>query len=218
MPSLLRSSKTSFRSNEARAIVLLKPAAEHLEAYVAALKRGWSPDNVRDETRIEQLAQIASEPQAFLDSLDDREAKSGPIRLADGSFVPRLPGFRRWIWDGDFAGTIGLRWQPGTSALPPWCLGHIGYGVVGWKRGRGYATAALRLVLPQARREGLAYVELTTEADNIPSQRVILANGGVCVGRFEKSTAHGDLAGLRFRIDLGKGEAGGTAQKRSPCV
>jgi predicted acetyltransferase len=191
---------------------------EHLDAYVVALKRGWSPDNVRDETRIEQLAQIASDPQAFLDSLDDREAKSGPIRLADGSFVPRLPGFRRWIWDGDFAGVIGLRWQPCTSALPAWCLGHIGYGVVAWKRGRGYATAALRLMLPQARREGLTYVELTTEADNIPSQRVILANGGVCVGSFEKSTAHGDLAGLRFRIDLAGGEAGGTAQKRSPCA
>lgn len=151
---------------------------------------------------MEHLRQIASDPQAFLDSLDDREARSGPIRLADGSIVARLPGFRRWMWDGDFAGTIGLRWQPGTSTLPPWCLGHIGYGVVPWKRGRGYATEALRLILPEARREGLSYVELTTEADNVASQRVILANGGVFAGKFEKSTAHGDLEGYRFRIDL----------------
>jgi predicted acetyltransferase len=182
------------------------------------LERGWSPDNVREETRIEQLHLIASDPQAFLSSLDDREAKSGPIRLADGSFVARLPGFRRWMWDGDFAGTIGLRWQPGTSALPPWCLGHIGYGVVPWKRRRGYATAALRLILPVARSEGLVYVELTTEEENVPSQRVILANGGVCVGGFEKSTVHGDLAGLRFRIDLAGEEPAEAAQKRSPCV
>jgi predicted acetyltransferase len=197
---------------------LVKPSAEHLESYVAALKRGWSPDNLRDETRIEQLHRIASDPQAFLSALDDREGKSGPIRLADGSFVPRLPGFKRWMWDGDFAGTIGLRWQPGTSALPPWCLGHIGYGVVPWKRRRGYATAALRLILPEARDQGLLYVELTTEEENVASQRVILANGGVCVGRFEKSTAHGDLAGLRFCIDLTKGEAADATQKRSPCA
>jgi predicted acetyltransferase len=182
------------------------------------LKRGWSPDNLRDETRTEHLRLIASDAHAFLSSLEDREAKSGPIRLADGSNVARLPGFRRWMWDGDFAGTIGLRWQPGTSALPPWCLGHIGYGVVPWKRRRGYATAALRLILPEARDEGLLYVELTTEEENVPSQRVILANGGVCVGRFEKSTKHGDLAGLRFRIDLNGGQAADAAQKRSPCV
>ncbi|HLY01028.1 MAG TPA: GNAT family N-acetyltransferase [Candidatus Cybelea sp.] len=162
---------------------------------------------MRDETRIEQLHLIASDPQAFLSSLDDRQARGG-----------RLPGIRRWMWDGDFAGTIGLRWQPGTSALPPGSLGHIGYGVVPWKRGRGYATAALRLILPEARNEGLLYVELTTEEENVPSQRVILANGGVCVGRFEKSTVHGDLAGLRFRIDLSEGEAVDAAQKQSPCV
>jgi predicted acetyltransferase len=152
-----------------------------------------------------------------LKSLEDREAKTGPIRLADGSFVARLPGFRRWMWDGGFAGTIGLRWQPGTSALPRWCLGHIGYGVVPWKRGRGYATAALRLILPEARSEGLVYVELTTEEENLASQRVILANGGVCVGRFEKSTAHGDLSGLRFRINLSEGARADAAQKRSSC-
>jgi predicted acetyltransferase len=40
------------------------------------------------------------------------------------------------MWDGDFAGAINLRWQPGTAELPPHCLGHIGYGVVPWKRGR----------------------------------------------------------------------------------
>jgi predicted acetyltransferase len=53
-----------------------------------------------------------------------------------------------------------------------------------------------------ARAEGLAYVELTTQVDNIPSQRVIEANGGVVVERFYKSEAHGGAESLRFRIPL----------------
>src|SRR2546430_6881442 len=35
--------------------------------------------------------------------------------LPDGSVVPRLPGYRKWIWDGEFCGVIGFRWQPGRS-------------------------------------------------------------------------------------------------------
>jgi predicted acetyltransferase len=92
----------------------------------------------------------------------DREAAGPPVTLPDGTAAARLPGFRRWIWDGDFAGVIGLRWQPGTEALPQYVLGHIGFSVVPWKRRRGYATRALALLLDDARREGLQYVELTT--------------------------------------------------------
>ena len=92
----------------------------------------------------------------------------------------------RWLWDGEFCGQIGFRWQPGTEALPPHCLGHIGYAVVPWKRQRGYATRALALLLPEVRKEGLAYVELTTDPDNLPSQKVITGNGGVLVERFAK--------------------------------
>ena len=80
------------------------------------------------------LARIAEDRAAFVASLDDREAKGGPIAMPDGSRLPRIPGYQRWMWDGEFCGQIGFRWQPGTSALPAYCLGHIGYGVVAWKR------------------------------------------------------------------------------------
>ena len=81
-------------------------------------------------------------------------------------------------------------------------LGHIGYAVVPWKRGRGYATRALALLLPQARKEGLRFVHLTTDPDNIPSQKVITSNGGVLVKRFTKEAAYGEADALLFRIDL----------------
>lgn len=183
-------------------ITLVEPTRELLKAYASALQLGWSPDNERDETRFEELADIESDPKSFLMRMDDREARAGPIRLPDGSLAARLPGFRRWIWDGDFAGSIGLRWQPGTAELPPWCLGHIGYAVVPWRRRLGYATAALALMLPEARKEGLPYVEITTDIDNIASQRVILANGGTLVERFDSGRAYGNAEKLRYRIDL----------------
>jgi predicted acetyltransferase len=89
-----------------------------------------------------------------------------------------------------------------TSALPPHVLGHVGYAVVPWKRGLGYATRALALVLPEARVEGLEYVDLTTDPSNLPSQRVITANGGLLVERFEKPAQLGGDESLRFRIHL----------------
>jgi predicted acetyltransferase len=174
-----------------------------LQQYVDALKRGWSPDNVRGRaTADEQLFRIAEDPTAFLASQDDREGRGPPVKLPDGSEVKRLPGLYRWIWDGEFCGTVGFRWQPGTPDLPPHVLGHMGYGVVPWKQGRGYAARALGLMLPEARALGLPYVELTTDPDNIASQKVILANGGVLVERFAKPAAYGEAEGLRYRIAL----------------
>ena len=180
---------------------LVRPAPEYLSSYVAALERGWSPDNVRGAiTAREELAKIETDAAAFLASLDDREAKGPSVTLPDGSVVARLPGYRRWLWDGEFAGSIGFWWQPGTTALPPHCLGHIGYAVVPWKQRRGYATRALQALLIEAKMEGLPYVEITADIENIASQRVILRNGGTLVEQFTKPLQHGGTQGLRYRI------------------
>jgi predicted acetyltransferase len=180
---------------------LVWPSAEYLPSYIAALERGWSPDNIRGPAvALEQLAHIAADANAFLASLVDREAAGDPITLPDGTNVPRLPGFRRWMWDGEFCGSIGFRWQRGTEALPPHCLGHIGYAVVPWKQRRGYATRALGEMLREAKAEGLHYVEITTQPDNVPSQRVITANGGVLVEEFVTPPSLGSTRELRYRI------------------
>lgn len=104
--------------------------------------------------------------------------------------------------DGEFCGSIGLRWVKGTEELPPHVLGHIGYSVVLGKRGRGYATQALKAILPEARALGLRWVTLTTDADNLVSQRVIASAGGLLVEHFVKPVAFGVKDGLRYRIDL----------------
>ena len=185
------------------AVELRVPAVDLLPGFTDALHRGWSRDNIGGaRTAAADLLKIASNPAAFVASLDDVEARGGPIELPDGSKAQRLPGYNRWIWDDGFCGSIGFRWQPGTSDLPPHVFGHIGYAVPEWKRGQGYATAAVALLLPAARAVGLTHVDLTTDPDNIPSQKVITNNGGVFVEEFEMPPAYGEGVKLRYRIAL----------------
>ncbi len=98
---------------------LVRPEFQHLASYVEALQQGWSADTIRGEVAArEELELIAHNARRFLASLDDPEARGGPITLPDGSLALRLPGFRRWMWDGELCGSIGFRWQKGTPELP----------------------------------------------------------------------------------------------------
>jgi predicted acetyltransferase len=181
---------------------LVRPSRDHLDGFVDALRRGWSPSSESDVSGV-LLAEVADDADAFLAGLDDRDPQGRTVTLPDGTVVPRIPGFSRWMWDGEFCGSIGARWQPGTTDLPPTCLGHIGYGVVPWKQRRGCATRALALLLDELRTEtDLPWVELTTDPDNLASQKVMTANGAVLVERFDKGAAYGHGECLRFRVPL----------------
>jgi predicted acetyltransferase len=181
---------------------LVWPDEEYLASYMAALERGWSPNSTRPEASEEELARIGEDRALFIAEQVDREAKAPPVPMPDGSLRPRIPGYRKWMWHGEFCGVIGLRWVDGTTALPAYVLGHIGFSVVPWKRQQGYATRALALILPEAKAEGLPFVELTTDLNNVISQRVITSNGGRLVEHFTKPAIYGGGEGLRFRIDL----------------
>ncbi len=186
------------------------PTLELLPVYAAALERGWTPDNVRGlVANRESLARIAQDPEGFIALTDNRQGGGPLVTLPDGSQVPRVPSLQRWIWDADddgaagFVGLISLRWNFGHAPLPPHVLGHVGYSLVPWQRRRGHGTRALGLLLPLARELGMDHIELTTDPDNEPSQKVITANGGVLLGAFDKGAAYGHSPGLRFRIELG---------------
>ena len=98
-------------------------------------------------------------------------------RALDG-FVPATAW---WIVDDAeperVLGSIHLRHE-----LNDWLLaegGHIGFGVRPSARGRGVATAALRLVLEEAAAMGIGRVLLLCDDDNPASRGTILAAGGV---------------------------------------
>ncbi len=187
------------------AFALVKPSHALLGQFADALRSGWSPDNLRAATAADYLGQIAEDADAFLERQVDRNPRGRTVTLPDGSTAPRLPGYSLWMSDGDFCGSINLRWQPGTEALPPYVLGHIGYSVVPWKRGRGYAKEALRIMLGHARDEGLEHVVVTTEPANAASRRVIEANGGVLVERYVRPAQYGGTVGLKYSIPTAGG-------------
>jgi len=180
---------------------IVRPEERYLESYKSGLIRSISSGTAPYPDRAQrELLEIESSPEEFIAKQDDPSASSGDIELSDGSFVPRLPGFTRWMWDGQVCGEINFRWKNGTTDLPPHCLGHIGYEVFSWKRNNGYATEALKQILPDAIRLGMPFVELTTDVDNLFSQKVIMNNGGVLHEKFIKPAVHGGTDGLRFRI------------------
>lgn len=179
------------------ALRLDAPRADWLSSYAQALEKGWSPDNTRN-VGAEQLSALRTDASAFLASL---VAQGGVITLPDGSTRPKLPFIRLWLWDGEFCGTIALRWQEGTDTLPAHVLGHVGYAIVPWKRGRGYASEALRVMLERARAVGLGRVEITTDRENAASRRVIEKNGGRLVGEFVNE-AYGPDPRLRYAVLL----------------
>jgi predicted acetyltransferase len=182
---------------------LRKPSLELLPGYIDALERGYHPSSFGGAADAEKkLGSAKADPAVFLKKLTHPEEDASPVELPDGTMVPRLPGLVWWMSDGDFCGQISLRWQAGTNELPPHVLGHSGYSVVEWKRRRGYASKALGLLLPHAKAVCLEYVEITTDFDNIASQKVIVANGGILIETFDMpySATPGD--GLRYRIML----------------
>ena len=158
-------------------------------------------DNLRPETAQEELGRVRAD--ARRSSPAWRTAKPRPAGHSPGrlSRVNRLPGFRRWLWDGEFCGSIGCRWQeepPNCRHIAP--VASVG-AVVPEAAVFGHAKAALAQLLPEAKSIGLPFVELTTDPENIASQRVIRPGQRRSSGQhFTKPPQFGGKPGLRFAL------------------
>jgi predicted acetyltransferase len=169
-----------------------------LPELVDCIRRTPPRDDVDRFMTEKEIDRITNDPDGYLRGLEG----IGTLEFPNGTVVPLLPSITRWMWDGELAGAINFRWQPGTTDLPPTCLGHIGYDVFEWKRQRGYATEALAMMLEIIRPLGLPYVTLTTDTDNEISQKVITANGGILIEEFAKLPEHGGGQAYMWQIPM----------------
>ena len=64
-------------------------------------------------------------------------------------------------------------------------FGHSGYSIRPTERKKGYATEMLKQILGIAKQNGLKYMQLSCEKDNIPSVRTIVKNVGIYERSFE---------------------------------
>lgn len=98
----------------------------------------------------------------------------------------KVPSTTFWLYaDGVPVGFGSIRHFL-TEALSQ-AGGHIGYGIAPQFRGNEYGNEILRLLLKKADEIGLEKVLVTVDLDNIASQAVALANGGVITGRTDES-------------------------------
>ncbi|STQ91166.1 GNAT family N-acetyltransferase [Iodobacter fluviatilis] len=184
-------------------IILTTPNSTLLPSYISALERSWTRDGDHDpEGASAQLARIAQNAEEFLASLTDLEGAGPPVVLNDGSTVPRLSRARYWISDGEFAGDLSLRWQKGTSDLPAYCLGHLGYAVLPWKRGRNYAAQAILQLAPLAQSHGLSWIDIAMGIDNLASRRSAEKAGAVLLRQFNAGPEADNQEALLFRLDV----------------
>ena len=179
------------------ALRLVEPSLEFLPGYLAAVETGWSPSASRDLSGAHAAA-IREDRHAFLRHVLRRE--EGPATLPGGEPAPGLFRYIFWLWDGEFCGTANLRFVAGSPDLPSDVSGHVGYGVVPWKRNCGYATQTLAGLLRLAPKFGLTRVSVTCDVSNAASRRVIEKNGGVFAGEQEPPDRPGERKSL-FWID-----------------
>jgi predicted acetyltransferase len=159
---------------------------------------------------------VRPERQTEFKFFDPGELVDGDLRLvltlcyqgntAQG-MVPSYEFQMQRVPDGARMGGISLRVGDTEHII---YVGHIGYGVAESYRGHHYAARATRLLIPLARRHGMAELWITTDPDNYASQRSCELAGAeyvetVVVPPYDSLYGRGDRLKLRYRLKIAEG-------------
>jgi predicted acetyltransferase len=167
---------------------LVIPSLIYKKAYLEALqetlneKKGTNLNKPRENQSFEEFV------QEFLD-------------YSKGKNLPedRVPATMFWIVDQDeVIGRLQIRHELNDYLHN--FGGHIGYYIKPSKRKMGYGKKALSQGLIEAKKLGLERVLITTDDENIGSQRIIEANGGVLENKVEQG--EGESLLRRYWITL----------------
>lgn len=176
---------------------LTLPDSRYLKSFVAALHEGFDRDTLRPETE-ESILEVASNPEAFLDS---QLRPPLHITLPDGRVGRAVPSTSLWWVEGtEFLGWANVRHDLDERLSK--VGGHIGYAVRPRARGKGHAKAILSAALLWIGDNlPLTKVMLTVSPSNTASIRVIEANGGIFTAEVDHTWRPGETA-LQYWIDI----------------
>jgi predicted acetyltransferase len=148
---------------------LVEPNTRYQQSYREAV------EEYRAEQLLGYLMLNTRELEFHFDAYVERlknEAKG--IGLPEG-YVPHT---ELWLVEGnEYLGRVDIRHQL-TEKLQNWG-GHIGYDIRPTQRRQGYGSLALQLGLQAATRLGLSEVLVTCDVENVGSNKIIKAHGGV---------------------------------------
>lgn len=113
--------------------------------------------------------------EEFKEWLKTKQKESEQKGLVDGW---KVPSTTYWLYVDNVPVGFGNLRHFLTEGLSR-AGGNIGYGISSQYRGKGYGKELLGLLLGEAKKIGLEKVLITIHLDNIASQKVALANGGV---------------------------------------
>lgn len=157
------------------ALRLIMPDLAYLSSYVDALREGFVFGTLTETATEEMLRKIRESPE---DHLREKNVRDGKVQAPDGKYYERVPGVTLWLVENEtFLGEFSIRYK--LSAFLEHYAGHIGYGIRPSQRGRGYASAGLRLALKHLAEQGVASAFLTCDDSNTASAKVIEKAGGV---------------------------------------
>ena len=114
--------------------------------------------------------------------LINKQIESEQKGLVDGW---KVPSTTYWLYVDNVPVGFGSIREFLTDALRV-AGGNIGYGIAKPYRGKGYGKELLRLLLNEAKEMGIDKVLVTILLDNIASQAVAIANGGVVTERTDE--------------------------------
>ncbi|MCA9883578.1 MAG: GNAT family N-acetyltransferase [Anaerolineaceae bacterium] len=144
---------------------LALPSTQYKSSFIDAVHefikedrwRGWKPSLLRSEfeSYVENVLLMETDPPA--------------------GFVPQTTYWM--IADDQYVGRTSIRHHLNASLET--FGGHIGYEVRPSMRRMGYGTLMCRLVIVEARKLGIDRILITCDDDNIGSQKIIEANGGI---------------------------------------
>jgi len=104
---------------------LIQPTVDHLQSSLQTLERGWNPLYYNHTVPLTLIEAMKKDPERFIFFHHDPTSESCAQKFKDGPTKPSIPSITKWMWDGDYAGSIYIRCQYGTTDLPLDANGHI---------------------------------------------------------------------------------------------